>query len=242
MVRVVKLGVNIDHVATLRNARGGAVPSVLRAAQLVKESGGHGLTVHLREDRRHIRDEDVYGIRELVDLPMNLEIAATEEMLSIALEVKPNSCCLVPEKREELTTEGGLDAASNISYLTEFSARLRESNIKTSLFLDPDRKQIDAAKQIGAEIIEFHTGSYCNYTGEAREAELGRIREACEYAGSLGIICHAGHGLDYDTVPDIVKIPQVEELNIGHFIIGESVFEGLPSVISKMNKVISSNL
>lgn len=242
MVRRVKLGVNIDHVATLRNARGEGYPSVLQAAQLVRDSGGDGITVHLREDRRHIKDSDVFEIKSQVELPLNLENAATDEMLAIALDVQPNSCCIVPEKREELTTEGGLDVISNLSNLQNFSKTLKSKGVKTSLFVDANFSQIDAAKEVGAEIIEFHTGSYCNLQGEARAVELNKIAKACEYANSLGIICHAGHGLTYDTVPNIVNIPAIEELNIGHFLIAESVFYGLPAVICKMNKVISDNL
>ena len=202
--------------------------------------GADSVTIHLREDRRHIIDKDIFEIRDEVGLPMNLEIAATQEMLQIALKAKPNSCCIVPEKREELTTEGGLDVSSNISWLKDFSSKLRAQNIKTSLFIDADFSQIDAAKQVGAEIIEFHTGSYCNLTGAKREAELRKISEACAYASKLGIICHAGHGLTYETVTDIVKIPQIEELNIGHFLMGEAILHGLPTVIKKMKEVLKS--
>jgi len=242
MTRKVNLGVNIDHVATLRNARGDVHPSVLAAAKLVKVSGGDGITVHLREDRRHIRDADVFEIRSQVDLPMNLEIAATEEMLNMALEVLPNSCCIVPEKREELTTEGGLNVIAQEEYLEDFSNKLKNKKIKTSLFIDPEINQINAAKRVGAEIIEFHTGKFCLLKGEEKAREFARLKLACEHASSLGIICHAGHGLTYDTVAEIVKIKEVEELNIGHFIIGESVFIGLPAVITKMKQVIEKNI
>jgi len=242
MKRLVKLGVNIDHVATLRNARGDAHPSVLKAAQLVKASGGDGITVHLREDRRHIRDNDVLEIRKNVILPMNLEIAATDEMKNIALQVKPNSCCIVPEKRAELTTEGGLDVQKNFDVLSDFSKALKKAGILTSLFIDADMNQLEWAAKAGADIVEFHTGSYCHKTGDAREAELEKIIAACARAEKLGVTCHAGHGLTYETVPDIVKIPQIVELNIGHFLMGEAMFEGLPEVIRKMKAVISENL
>ncbi len=242
MTRAVKLGVNIDHVATLRNARGDVNPSVLKAAEMVKSAGGDGITVHLREDRRHIRDNDVFEIREKVALPMNLEIAATDEMLKIALEVKPNSCCIVPEKRAELTTEGGLDVKANFANISDFAKNLKKAGIKTSLFINADEAQVQAAFDAGADIIEFHTGSYCHKTGAERKAELDKIIIAAAKAEKLGLICHAGHGLNYDTVPDIVRIPQIVELNIGHFLIGEAVFDGLPAVIRKMKSVIDKNL
>lgn len=242
MIRKVKLGVNIDHIATLRNARGEGRPDVLHAAEIVAQSGGDGITVHLREDRRHIKDADVFAISEQITLPLNLELAATDEMLQIALKVKPESCCIVPEKREELTTEGGLDVVSRLEELKDFSSSLKGEGIKTSLFIDAENAQIEAAKEVGAEIIEFHTGAYCNASGSDRAAELEKIAGSCEYAAKLGITCHAGHGLDYDTVPDIVKIPQIEELNIGHFLIAESVFEGLPEVIRKMKRVIEGSI
>lgn len=269
MTRKVKLGVNIDHVATLRNARGEHYPSVLRAAQLVQECGGDGITVHLREDRRHIRDKDVYDIKEHIKLPLNFECAATDVMLEIALKVIPNSCCLVPEKREELTTEGGLDVIKNFEVLKNFSREIKAKNIKPSFFIDADIEQLKASKEAGAEIVEFHTGSYCSAfysdvssrasegsvaiqkTGLLRSqttarndvigVELEKIRKASAEADKLGIICHAGHGLNYDTIPDIVKIPQIMELNIGHFIIGEAVFVGLAEVMRKMKNTINSN-
>jgi len=242
MQRKVKLGVNIDHVATLRNARGEFHPSLVRAAEIVKNCGGDSVTLHLREDRRHIKDRDVFDIKENVDIPINLEIAATEEMLNIALKLQPYSCCIVPEKREELTTEGGLNVVKQKEYLKDFSNKLKEKNIQTSLFIDPEFEQVEAAKFVGAEIIEFHTGGFCNLSGGEQDIEFDRIVKACEMASNLGIRCHAGHGLNYETTARIVSIKQIEELNIGHFIIGESVFEGMPAVISKMNNVITSNL
>jgi pyridoxine 5-phosphate synthase len=242
MSRTVKLGVNIDHVATLRNARGEHHPSVIKAAELVKQAGGDGITVHLREDRRHIKDFDVIEIKRKVDLPMNLEIAATQDMLNIALEVQPDSCCIVPEKREELTTEGGLDIKANFSNITNFAGSLKKNGIKTSLFINADIAQVKYAHEAGADIVEFHTGNYCHKTGDARNQELNKIIEAAAAAKKLGIICHAGHGLTYETVANIVKIPQIVELNIGHFLMGEALFDGLPNVIKKMKNIIAQNL
>ena len=236
---MVKLGVNIDHVATLRNARGEGYPSVIEAAKLVEKSQGDGITVHLREDRRHIRDNDVYAIKKDCSLPLNLEIAATDEMLDIALDVKPNSCCIVPEKREELTTEGGLDMQANFERLQSFSKSLKDSGILVSLFIDAEKEQLDLAKKLEADIVEFHTGSFCNKQGEERNREFAKIQQAAEYAEQLGITSHAGHGLTYETIAEIVKIPQIEELNIGHFIISRSVFEGLPNVIAKMKGLMN---
>jgi pyridoxine 5-phosphate synthase len=241
MTRAVKLGVNIDHVATLRNARGEHHPSVLKAAMLVEQAGGDGITVHLREDRRHIKDHDVLEIKQKINLPLNLEMAATEEMLQIALQVKPNACCIVPERREELTTEGGLDVEKNFSKIATMSKELKKAGILTSLFIDADIRQVTYAYEAGADIVEFHTGAYCHKTGDARKAELDKIINACTKAKGFGVVCHAGHGLTYETVINIVKIPQIVELNIGHFLMGEALFEGLPNVIRKMKNIISEN-
>lgn len=239
MNKRVKLGVNIDHVATLRNARGDVHPSVLKAALIVQEAGGDGITVHLREDRRHIRDADVFEIKKAVKLPINLELAATPEMLDIALKVKPNACCIVPERRQELTTEGGLDVKANLAELKKFSASLKQAGILTSLFINADTDQVKASADAGADIIEFHTGSYCHKSGSDREAEFKKIEAACKEAEKRNIICHAGHGLNYDTAAAIVKIPQIVELNIGHFLMGEAMFEGLANVIKKMKNAIN---
>ncbi len=234
----VKLGVNIDHIATLRNARGEHHPSVLRAAEVAMHAGADGITLHLREDRRHIKDKDVFEIKKNINLPLNLECAATEEMLEVALEVLPNACCLVPEKRKELTTEGGLDVVKNFKNLKEFSKEISKKNILPSFFINADIEQLKASKEAGAKIVEFHTGSYCSKKGKAQKEELEKIRVACTEAEKLGIICHAGHGLNYDTIPNIVKIPQIRELNIGHFIIGEAIFDGLENVIKKIKGML----
>ncbi|HCR86455.1 MAG TPA: pyridoxine 5'-phosphate synthase [Alphaproteobacteria bacterium] len=238
MAEKVKLGVNIDHIATLRNARGEYHPSVLRAAEICKKAGADGITIHLREDRRHIRDKDLIELKKWNKLPINLELAATDEMLKIALKVKPNAVCIVPEKRQEITTEGGLDVAKNFKNINKITKELKTKNILVSLFVNPDIKQLDAAKKAGADIVEFHTGKYCNSKGVKRKAELKNIKKACAHAAKIGIIAHAGHGLNYETIPDIVKIQNIEELNIGHFIIGEAVFEGLENVIKKIRKVM----
>ncbi len=242
MSRKVKLGVNIDHVATLRNARGGTHPSVLNAALLAEASGADGITVHLREDRRHIRDADVFAIKEKVKLPLNFEMAATDEMLAIALKVKPNSCCIVPERREELTTEGGLDMSKALKQVSAISAHLKKAGILTSLFIDADERMVNLSAEAGADIVEFHTGKYCHEAGASRTAELKKISAASAAAEKHGIICHAGHGLTYETVPAIVAIPQIVELNIGHFMMGEALFEGLPSVIGKMKQAIAKGI
>jgi pyridoxine 5-phosphate synthase len=234
----VRLGLNIDHIATIRNARGGTHPDPLRAALVAQEAGADGITVHLREDRRHIRDADVYAINEQVSLPLNFEMAATNEMQRIALNIKPHSCCIVPERREELTTEGGLDVAGNLARLTEFNKPLNEAGIIISLFIDADESQVRAAKESGAGMIEIHTGKYCHTQGQERAAELQKIANAAKLAASLGLKVAAGHGLDYETAAEIVAIPEIEELNIGHFLIGESTFYGLPAVITKMKNAI----
>ena len=233
-----RLGVNIDHVATLRNARGGTHPDPVRAALLAKQAGADGITAHLREDRRHIRDEDISRIKQEVDLPLNFEMAATREMLEIALRTKPNACCLVPEKREELTTEGGLDVAGHKQELAAYCSKLKEAGIRVSLFIDANEQQLAAAQQVGADIVELHTGHYCDRNGDAREAELQRITHSAQQAAGLGLECHAGHGLRYDNVGPIAAIPEIVELNIGHFLVGEAVFLGLEDAIKAMRQLM----
>ncbi len=234
----IRLGVNIDHVATIRNARGGSHPDPVDAAILAQKSGAHGITIHLREDRRHIRDEDLVRLKKEIKLPINLEMAATEEMLKIALKTKPNAVCIVPEKRQEVTTEGGLDVVKNSKILSEMIKKLRAKKIRVSLFIDADEKQIRESKKIGADIVELHTGEFCHQKGNKQKAEFLRIEKSAQLSDSLGLECHAGHGLNYETAKIISKIPQIIELNIGHFLIGEAVFEGLFKVIKKMQKVI----
>jgi pyridoxine 5-phosphate synthase len=238
MHNTLRLGVNIDHVATIRNARGGAHPDPLRAAKLAAEAGADGITAHLREDRRHIRDDDIARLKAEMTLPLNLEMAATEEMLAIALRVKPNAVCIVPEKREERTTEGGLDAIAQTAHLKGFIRPLKAAGIRVSLFINPAHKQVDAAREIGADIVELHTGKYCEESGKARHRELDHIREAARHAHILGLECHAGHGLAFDTVSPVAAIPEIVELNIGHFLIGESVFLGLPESVRRMKQLM----
>ncbi|MDA9815521.1 pyridoxine 5'-phosphate synthase [Alphaproteobacteria bacterium] len=239
MARKIRLGVNIDHIATLRNARGGLHPDPVRAAKIVEASGADGITIHLREDRRHIRDQDVRDIISLSSLPVNLEMAASSEMLSIACEVKPNAVCIVPENRIEITTEGGLAVASQQQKLLPIIQELKKNNIRISLFIDPHIQEIEAAAQLGADIVEFHTGKYCDTMGMRQEEELGKLKNASKRADSMGIEVHAGHGLSFDNVVSIAAIPEVKELNIGHFIIGEAVFSGLSNVIQEMRDLIT---
>lgn len=234
MVTPLRLGLNIDHVATLRNARGETHPSVLQAAKLAESTGVDGITVHLREDRRHIRDHDVYDIKEHVNIPLNLEMAATDEMVKIACDVKPAYCCIVPEKREELTTEGGLDVIAAQSRMRDITQALHENNIKTSLFIDPNPAQLDASVKAGAYCVELHTGTYAN----GAEGELQRLIEAAAYGHGLGLKMHAGHGLTFHNVGPIAAISEVEELNIGHFLMGEALFVGLPEAIRHMRKAM----
>ena len=232
-----RLGVNIDHVATLRNARGGIHPDPLRAAQLAKSAGADGITLHLREDRRHIRDEDVFAIQSAQLLPLNFEMAATQEMQQIALKLIPRACCIVPEKREERTTEGGLDVMAHREYLTSFIAPLRAAGIRVSLFIAPDMEQIRAAHAAGAPVIELHTGHYAELTDPiAQKEELQRIHSAATLAHTLGLEVHAGHGLTYENVMPIATIPELRELNIGHFLVGEALFIGLKSAIEAMRE------
>lgn len=237
MKRPLRLGVNIDHVATIRNARGGPFPDPLRAAKLAVEAGADGITAHLREDRRHISDDDITKIRGAITAPLNLEMAATREMLEIALRHLPHAACIVPEKREERTTEGGLDAAAGHNHLKPFVGRLNDAGIRVSLFIEADRRQLDAAVSLGAPVVELHTGAYCEAEDRsAREAELARIRDAAVYAEEIGLECHAGHGLTYETVAPIAAIPSVVELNIGHFLVGEAIFVGLAESIRGMRQ------
>jgi pyridoxine 5-phosphate synthase len=234
----IRLGVNIDHVATIRNARGGIHPDPVDAAILAQKSGADGITIHLREDRRHIRDEDLSRLKKEIKLPINLEMAATKEMLTIALKTKPNAVCIVPEKRREVTTEGGLDVIKHEKLLHEMIKKIRSKKIKVSLFVDANEKQIAAAKKVGADIVELHTGEFCHKKNAAQKAEFLKIKKCAELTEKLGLECHAGHGLNYETAKIISKIPQIIELNIGHFIIGEAIFDGLSKVIEKMKKHI----
>jgi pyridoxine 5-phosphate synthase len=232
--RHLRLGVNIDHVATIRNARGIKHPDPVRAARLAAQAGADGITAHLREDRRHISDDDIDRLSREIDLPLNLEMAATDEMLKIALRHKPHAACIVPEKRAELTTEGGLDAVGGHNHLTRFVRELVGAGIRVSLFIDPEPAQLDAARALGSPVVELHTGAYCEAEGEARERELRRIVKAAAHAEALGLECHAGHGLSYETVGAVAAIPTIVELNIGHFLIGEAIFSGLDSAIKRM--------
>ena len=235
-----RLGVNIDHVATVRNARGGAVPDPVRAARLAEEAGADGITAHLREDRRHITDGDIERLMAALHLPLNLEMAATEEMQAIALRHRPHAVCIVPEKREERTTEGGLDVARDENRLAHFIAPLAEAGCRVSIFVAADRPQIEAAARIGAAVVELHTGAYCDAHVEsrlaARDAELERLTRMATLAHELGLEVHAGHGLTYDTVGPIAALPEVRELNIGHFLIGEAIFGGLAASIGQMRR------
>jgi pyridoxine 5-phosphate synthase len=233
-----RLGVNIDHVATIRNARGGLHPDPMRAAHIVAAAGGDGITVHLREDRRHIRDADIARIMAATNLPLNLEMAATEEMLEIALRHKPHAACIVPERREERTTEGGLDAAGQHNHLAPIVTRLTDANIRVSLFIEPDARQIEAAIRLRVPIVEFHTGKYAHAQGEERETELRRIADAAALAAKNGIEPHAGHGLTFDNVQPIAAIAQFAELNIGHYLIGEAIFIGLEESVRKMRELM----
>ncbi|MDF3074966.1 MAG: pyridoxine 5-phosphate synthase [Alphaproteobacteria bacterium] len=233
-----RLGVNIDHVATIRNARGGLHPDPVRAAKLAATAGADGITAHLREDRRHISDFDIERLSREIDLPLNFEMAATEEMLAIALRAKPHAACIVPEKREERTTEGGLDAVGGHNHLKPMIARLTDAGIRVSLFIEADKRQLDAARTLGAPVIEIHTGAYCEAQGAERAQHLKRIVEAAAHAEAIGLECHAGHGLAYDSVTPIAAIPSVMELNIGHFLVGEAIFIGLEAAISRMRQAM----
>ena len=238
--RPLRLGVNIDHVATIRNARGGDFPDPVRAAHLAEQAGADGITAHLREDRRHITDGDIDRLMAEIALPLNLEMAATEEMLEIALRHPPNAACIVPEKREERTTEGGLDAAGQFEHLAPFVERLRKAGVRVSLFIEPDARQIDAAIRLGAPVVELHTGRYAHLAGEEQAGELKRLADAAALAARNGIEPHAGHGLTFDNVAPIAAIPQVRELNIGHFLIGEAIFTGLGASVLRMRELMVS--
>ena len=237
-----RLGVNIDHVATVRNARGSAYPDPLRAAQIAQDAGADGITAHLREDRRHISDADIEGLMDVLRVPLNFEMAATDEMQAIALRHKPHAVCIVPEKREERTTEGGLEVAREENKLAHFIAPLRDAGCRVSIFIAADAKQIEAAARIGAAVVELHTGAYCDFHAEgdfaARDAELARLRDMSAFAHSLGLEVHAGHGLTYDTVQPIAAFRDVMELNIGHFLIGEAIFRGLAPAITEMRRLM----
>ena len=233
-----RLGVNIDHVATIRNARGGDHPDPVRAAILAAEAGADGITAHLREDRRHITDGDIDRLMAEIDLPLNLEMAATEEMLEIALRHRPNAACIVPERREERTTEGGLDAAGQHNHLAYYVEKLGAANIRVSLFIEPSERQVEAALRLKAPVIEFHTGSYAHAEGEAKSTELKRIADCAALAVKNGIEPHAGHGLTFDNVVPVAAIPQLAELNIGHFLIGEAIFTGLEASVRRMRDLM----
>jgi pyridoxine 5-phosphate synthase len=236
-----RLGVNVDHVATVRNARGGAHPDPVRAALLAAEAGADGITAHLREDRRHISDADIEALMRDLKVPLNLEMAATEEMLAIALKHRPHAVCLVPEKREERTTEGGLDAAGGHNYLAPFVRQLSGAGIRVSLFIESDPRQLDAAKSMGAPVVELHTGSYCEAAlGPPRDTLLKRIQTAAAHAERIGLECHAGHGLSYDTVGPIAAIKTLAELNIGHFLVGEAIFSGFADSIRRMREAMDA--
>ena len=239
-----RLGVNIDHVATLRNARGGAYPDPLRAALMAEAAGADGITAHLREDRRHIRDADIDALMGALSTPLNFEMAATKEMQAIALRHKPHAVCLVPEKREERTTEGGLDVAADLDRLCDFIVPLAEAGCRVSLFVAADERQLQASAQAGAAVVELHTGAYCDFHAAgnhlAAEEELLRIARSVRFAAELGLEVHAGHGLSYETVSPIAALPEVAELNIGHFLIGESVFLGLGPAIAEMRRLMQN--
>ena len=234
MTGTLRLGVNIDHVATVRNARGGDNPDPVRAAILAAEAGADGITAHLREDRRHISDDDIERLTKALTIPLNLEMAATDEMAAIALTARPHAACIVPEKREERTTEGGIDAAGQHNRLAPIVGALVKANIRVSMFIEPSKAQLDASKALGAPVVELHTGAYAH----GAEGELERIRAAADYGASIGLEVHAGHGLTFDNVKPIAAIPQIKELNIGHFLIGEAIYIGLEASIRRMRALM----
>ncbi len=237
-----RLGINIDHVATVRNARGGDTPDPARAAKLAQAAGADGITAHLREDRRHITDSDIEAILDVIDIPLNFEMAATDEMQQIALRHTPHAVCIVPEKREERTTEGGLEVAREENRIAHFIAPLREAGCRVSIFIAADRRQIEAAARIGAPVVELHTGAYCDAHAEGRfeerDAEFAKLKDMAALALNLGLEVHAGHGLTFDTVKPVAALPEVRELNIGHFLIGEAIFSGLDSSIRRMRALM----
>ncbi|HEY2835703.1 MAG TPA: pyridoxine 5'-phosphate synthase [Rhizomicrobium sp.] len=237
-MKSLRLGVNIDHVATVRNARGGDNPDPIRAALMAQAAGADGITAHLREDRRHISDNDIARLSRDLEIPLNLEMAATEEMLAIALKARPHAACIVPEKREERTTEGGIDVVGQFVRLKPIVSALSQANIRVSMFIEPDRKQLDASRELGAPVVELHTGAYANASGEAREKLLKHIHNAAEFGADLGLEIHAGHGLTYENVTPIAAIAHVRELNIGHFLIGEAIFVGLTESIQRMRRLM----
>jgi pyridoxine 5-phosphate synthase len=239
-VKHLDLSVNVDHVATLRNARGGAHPCPVEASRIAVEAGADGITVHLREDRRHIKDRDVERIRAEVAAPLNFEMAATEEMVAFAERIRPPYCCIVPEKRAELTTEGGLDVLRAGPFLREAAARLRAADVRVSIFIEADAAQIEAAAAIGAAAIELHTGTYAEGPVADRPAQLARLQAGVAAARRAGLLCHAGHGLTYETVTDIARMEEVTEISIGHFLISQSVFEGLPAVVRRFKTLIAA--
>ncbi len=238
--RPLRLGVNIDHVATIRNARGGTHPDPVRAARLVAAAGADGITAHLREDRRHISDQDIARLSSEIELPLNLEMAATREMLAFAVKHRPHAACLVPERRTELTTEGGLDVAGGGAGLRPVVEALGAAGIRVSLFIDPDPRQIEASARLGAPVVELHTGAYCAAAGAARARELERLIAAAAATAAIGLECHAGHGLDYDTVGPVAAIATIVELNIGHFLVGEAIFAGFEAAVKRMRSLMQA--
>lgn len=240
MANTLRLGVNIDHVATIRNARGGDTPDPVRAAKIAADAGADGITAHLREDRRHITDTDIVRLCDEIDLPLNLEMAATQEMLAIALRHKPHAACIVPEKREERTTEGGLDVIGQLENLKPFVQQLGDAGVRVSLFIEPEPKVLDAAMSIGSPVVELHTGAYCDAgAGAQRDKEFVRIERAAAHAADIGLECHAGHGLTFDTVQPVAAISTIVELNIGHFLVGEAIFVGLNDSIVEMRRLMN---
>jgi len=236
--RFLRLGVNIDHVATIRNARGGRHPDPVRAARLAAQAGADGITAHLREDRRQISDDDIARLVRDISLPLNFEMAATAEMLEIALKHRPHAACLVPEKRTEVTTEGGLDVVGGYAHLEPYVKTLSDAGMRVSLFIDPEPAQLDAAKRLGAPVVELHTGSYCEAEGPRFEIELARLQRAAAHAEAIGLECHAGHGLSFETVAPVAAIQTIVELNIGHFLVGEAIFGGLDQAIRRMRSLM----
>ena len=238
-MKALRLGVNIDHIATVRNARGGSHPDPVSAALLAQSAGADGITAHLREDRRHIRDADIYALKQAIALPLNFEMAATDEMVTIACDVRPHAACIVPEKREELTTEGGLAVARQKDRLFEQIDKLKAAGIRVSLFVDAESEDLSAAAEIGADIVELHTGRYCDLpAGAEREAEYDRIISAARFASTCGLEVHAGHGLSFETAGQVARIPEIVELNIGHFLMGAALFTGLSDAIAQMRQIM----